>query len=324
MDLKARILKHARQGAKREFGEDVVGFTAINLWDAVVGNGHTIDLHFHWTETNEFIKSVERKNDGYAVILVPTGTLLIWNKYTCGRSPYLFTFDLRTREVDYGNREPFLDQLYKGMEKSEFDRIIKRSQPLTFDTSSIYYLGYVEPVSDETIFQDFYVMEDGKVIELPEYWEWADSFELPSVAPETKKQFRRDTERFDYGHMEYKTSVMENVSEGYSVYPIALSVSREQVEETEESYEFSFDPEFDAILVYFIHLDSDKNSVRYDSDFRYVLKLNYKVDELVLEGIPSKTSNPYAKELWKISSISLLDVVTDKVTKYKNWRYKSE
>jgi hypothetical protein len=190
--------------------------------------------------------------------VLATTTLLSHGNLTYGKSPHILAFN--EDGYDYGCRTPFLDELEFGMSIKEIASVLRRHMKLScYDDSSIFYLGYVEPFENKAPFdfEDFYVMERGKVLELPEGCEW--------VAGEyTATHHPRVSEEEEIEEMLDSTVLEER--------PWIREISLKPFDDW-----FFDDNDESELLSYRIYLDKGLVSVTDDGNPKYMFQLFYSL-----------------------------------------------
>jgi hypothetical protein len=245
-----------------------IGVTMDGFRDFVVGARRSVFTFAHYEEGNyeSFYRHLIQVNPN---LVWATSTLLVWRRVTYGKSPYVFLFD-DEGNFDFGCRTPFFDDLRFGMSGKEFDSVMKKHMTLScYDNSSIFYLGYVQPVEFKTgfDFDDFYVMEKGKVLELPEGCEWF-----------------RGTENRYQNQRTVSENVVEDIFNSSQLrqipwHDIKLTSLYDWLELEEDHYQ--------NIVIYKIFLDENFMSVTDDGNPKYVLQNIY-------------THKQYSGESWKL------------------------
>jgi hypothetical protein len=226
--------------------------------------------HFEHFEEGYYRDFVSFLKSGNAKIVKPTTTLLSWRQVSYGKNPYVFLLG-KNGVFDFGCRTPFLDDLRFGMSEREYHSVLKKHMKLScYDDSSIFYLGYMEPFRNDASFdvESYYVMERGKVLELPKGCTWATSEFTQNHTPtaETKESIAKAINSTVLRKYEWNGGMILTFLNDWMV--------------NEKTHE--------QVLSYKIFLDEDFVSVTNDGNPKYMFELAYLLKRNGWKGISSE------------------------------------
>lgn len=207
-----------------------------------------------------------------------TGTSLIYGSWIYSpRNQFLFTIDMKSN-VEYGTTEEFLDEVTNDMNVENLKQLIKSKTKLVFDSSSVFYFGYVDKFDKKRV-QDFYVFCDGVPVELEKYsnlLRWEGPFGVPMIWSSTQID-QPNSMIFNGGYSDAKIQI----------FPIVLGLNPKSKSEYEEAVDYAREYKVERLTVlnYFVYLDEGMKSVRYDSDFKYIVTITFSYRKTKERGV---------------------------------------